>query len=157
MNTQTLEARLIGVEIAGSYQNCQTTCDLTVGTSVTKNPVCKPNPTGSLAIPWETSTVDSLNWSMTMSANTFLDSLDGVKNQSDLLALMIAGNLNVDVDFLTSAPLTESEGYGNDFLYSGPAILATIKVNAPASGPSTYDVTLTGNGPLAGGLVPKTT
>jgi hypothetical protein len=157
MNTQSVEARLIGVEIGGTYQNCQTTCDLTVGTSVTKNPVCKPNPTGSLAIPWESSTVDSLNWAITMSANVFLDSLEGVNNQADLLALMIAGNLNVTADFLTSAPLTLLEDYGHDFLYSGAAILATMKVNATASGPATYDVTITGNGPLTGGLVPKTT
>lgn len=157
MNTKNLEGRLIGITINGDYYNCQTTADLTLGTSLTKNPVCKPSPTGSLSVPWETSNIDSQNWAITFSAQSFLDSISGTKNNNDLLELIISGNLNVDVEFLTSDALTTEEGYDHDFIFEGPGILATVKVNAPGTGGSTYDVTITGNGAPTFTLIPSTT
>lgn len=157
MNTQNLEGRLIGVTIGGNYYNCQTTADLTLGTSLTKNPVCKPSPTGTNSIPWETSNIDSQNWAITFSAQTFLDSIEGTKNNNDLLELIVAGNLIAEVQFLTSSTLTEAENYDHDFLFEGSGILATVKVNAPGTGGSSYDVTITGNGQPTFTLVPSTT
>lgn len=158
MNTQNLEGRLIGVTINGNYYNCQTAGDLTLGTSLTKNPVCKPNPTnGSLSIAWETSNVDSKNWQITFSAQSFLDSITGYKNNNDLLQYFITGNLIVDVQFLTSANLTDAENYQHDFIFEGSGLLSTIKVNAPSQGGSTYDVTITGNGTPTFTLIPSTT
>lgn len=157
MNTQNLEGRLIGVTIGGNYYNCQTTADLTLGTSLTKNPICKPNPNGSVSIAWETSTVDSKNWQITFSAQSFLDSIIGYKNNNDLLELFIAGDLQVDVEFLTSANLTDTENYDHDFVFEGSGLLTTVKVNAPAQGGSTYDVTITGNGTPTFTLIPSTT
>lgn len=157
MNTQNLEGRLIGVTIGGNFYNCQTTGDLTLGTSLTKNPICKPNPNGSLGIAWETSNVDSKNWQITFSAQSFLDSIEGYKNNNDLIEAFVNGTLQVDVEFLTSANLTDEENYEHDFLFEGPGILGTIKLNAPAQGGSTYDVTITGNGAPTFTLIPSTT
>lgn len=146
MNTQNLEGRLIGIRINGSYYNCQTAGDLTLGASLTKNPICKPLPNGNSAIVWETSTVDSKNWQITFSGQSFLDSLTGYKNNNDLISFFVNSNLQVTVDFMTSAVLTDSEGYDNDFLFEGQGILSGLKLNAPAAGGSTYDVTIIGNG-----------
>lgn len=157
MNTQNLEGRLIGITIDGNYYNCQTAGDLTLGTSLTKNPICKPNPNGGLSIAWETSNVDSKNWQITFSAQAFLDSIVGYKNNNDLIELFINGNLQVDVEFLTSANLTDEENYEHDFLFEGPGLLGTVKLNAPAQGGSTYDVTITGNGAPTFTLIPSTT
>jgi|ERR1700744_170197 len=160
MNTQNLEGRLIGVTIDGNYYNCQTAGDLTLGTSLTKNPICKPNPTsgaGALAIAWESSNVDSKNWQITFSAQSFLDSITGYKNNNDLIAAFVTGTLLVDVQFLTSAALTDTENYEHDFLFEGQGILGTVKLNAPAQGGSTYDVTITGNGMPTFTLIPSTT
>lgn len=156
-NTTNLPGRLIGITIDGAYYNCQTNADLTLGTSVTKNPICKPNPTGNATIGWETSTVDAKNWVITFSAQSFLDSISGTKNNNDLLTKFITGDLQVEMQFLTSAILTTDEGFDHDFLFEGDGLLTTVKVNAPTTGGSTYDVTITGNGEPTFTLIPSTT
>lgn len=156
-NTTNLPGRLIGITLNGNYYNCQTAADLTLGTSLTKNPICKPNPAGTMTIAWESSNVDSKNWVITFSAQTFLDSVAGTKNNNDLLTAFIAGDLVVDAQFLTSAALTTDENYDHDFLFEGSGLLTTIKVNAPSTGGSTYDVTITGNGTPVFTLIPSTT
>lgn len=156
-NTQNLEGRLIGVKIDGNFYNCQTAGDLTLGTSLTKNPICKPNPSGTISVAWETSNVDSKNWQITFSAQSFLDSITGYKNNNDLITSFVNGNLQVEAQFLTSANLTDTENYEHDFLFEGAGILGTIKLNAPAQGGSTYDVTITGNGEPTFTLIPSTT
>lgn len=157
MNTTSLPGRLIGITLDGNYYNCQTALDLTFGTSVTKNPVCKPNPTGTTTIPWETSNVDSKNWQSTFSAQSFLDSITGTKNNNDLIAAFVAGNLQVEVQVLTSSNLTAEAGFDHDFIFEGTALLTTVKLNAATAGGSTYDVTLTGNGEPTFTLIPSTT
>lgn len=156
-NTTNLPGRLIGITLDGSYYNCQTTADLTLGTSLTKNPICKPNPSGTTSISWETSNVDSKNWQLTFSAQSFLDSITGTKNNNDLLTKFITGNLKVEAQFLTSAALTTEENFDHDFLFEGAGLLTTIKVNAPSTGGSTYDVTITGSGDPTFILIPATT
>lgn len=156
-NTQNLEGRLIGITIDGNYYNCQTNADLTLGTSLTKNPVCKPSPTGGSTIAWDTSNIDSRNWVITFSAQSFLDSITGTKNNNDLLSAFILGNLSVEAQFLTSDALAAAEGYDHNFIFEGVGILSTIKVNAPAQGGSTYDVTITGNSAPSFTLIPSTT
>lgn len=158
MNTKNLEGRLIGFRLDGDYYNCQVDVKLTLGTSLTKNPTCKPNPTGgSLSVPWETSNVDSKNWSGTGSAQSFLDSITGYKNNNDLIQKFITGDLQIDVEILTAADLTSTEGYDHDFIFEGEAILSGITLNGPAAGGSTYDITLTGNGAPTFTLIPSTT
>lgn len=156
-NTTNLPGRLIGITLDGDYYNCQTAADLTLGTSVTKNPICKPNPSGTASIGWETSNPDSKNWQLTFSAQSFLDSITGTKNNNDLLTKFITGDLQVEAQFLTSSDLTSEENYDHDFLFEGAGLLTTIKVNAPATGGSTYDVTITGNGEPTFTLIPSTT
>lgn len=156
-NTTNLPGRLIGITLDGNYYNCQTAADLTLGTSLTKNPICKPTPSGTATISWETSNVDSKNWAITFSAQSFLDSITGTKNNNDLLTKFVTGDLQVEAQFLTSAALTSDENYDHDFLFEGPGLLATVKVNAPATGGSTYDVTITGNGQPTFTLIPSTT
>lgn len=157
MNTQNLAGRLIGVKIDGNYYNCQTSGDLTLGSSLTKNPVCKPVPGGTASIAWETSNVDSKNWQISFSAQSFLDSITGYKNNNDLITAFVNGNLQVQAQFLTSAILTDAENYVHDFLFEGHGILGSIKLNAPAQGGSTYDVTITGSGDPTFTLIPSTT
>lgn len=156
-NTKNIAGNLIGIKIDGDYYNCQTALDLTLGSSLTKNPICKPNPGATSAISWETSNVDSKNWTATFSAQSFLDSIVGFKNNNDLMQKFIAGDLHVEVSILTNDSITEAEGYDHDFLFEGSAILSTVKLNAPAVGGSTWDVTLTGNGEPTFTLIPSTT
>lgn len=157
MNTSPVQGRLIGVKLNGNYYNCQTDAKLTFGTSVTKNPICKPNPDGTTSITWETSTVDSKNWQITFSAQSFLDSITGTKNNNDLIKDFVGGDLQVDAQFLTSENLTDIEGFEHDFLFDGPGLLSGLTLNAPSAGASTYDVTITGNGEPTFNLIPPTT
>lgn len=156
-NTTSLPGRLIGITLGGNYYNCQTAGDLTLGTSLTKNPICKPNPTGTTSISWETSNVDAKNWVITFSAQAFLDSIEGTKNNNDLLTMFITSDLIVEAQFLTSANLTHEENYDHDFLFEGSGLLTTVKVNAPTTGGATYDVTITGSGEPTFTLIPSTT
>ena len=145
-NTKSLPGNLIGVKIGGNYYNCQTACDLTITTNITKNAICKPNPGATSALGWDTNNADSLSWAATFSAQAFLDSIAGFKNNNDLMAQLVAGNVYADVIILTNDAATTSLNFDHDFMFEGNGIISSMKLNGPGSGASTYDVNITGNG-----------
>lgn len=157
MNTSSLPGNLIGVKIAGQYYNCQTQCDLTITTNITKNPACKPNPGAASTLGWDTNNADSQSWGATFSAQSFLDSITGFKNNNDLMKLLVAGNVYGDVIILTNDVATTALAYDHDFMFEGNGIIASFKLNGPSAGASTYDVSITGNGAPTFTLIPSTT
>lgn len=144
--SNALPGKLLGVTVNGVYYRCQTTADLTLTAATTDDDTCKPDQgAGSIPIGWITRTVDSKDWAITFSAKAFADGLGASGNA--LSKLFINGDLTCTAHFMTN-PLQGNGQISTDVLYEGSGLLTGLKLNAPEKGSSTYDATITGNGPL---------
>lgn len=144
--SNALPGKLLGVTLDGVYYKCQTNADLTFSAAVTANDTCKPDQgVGAAPIQWVTNTVDSKQWVITFSAKAFADGLGASGNQ--LSRFFIESDLVVTAHFMTNPD--QGEGViSDDVLYEGSGLLTGLKLNAPEKGASTYDATITGNGPM---------
>lgn len=149
-----LPGKLLAVTIGGRKLRCQTSGTLTLGTSLTQDDPCKPDDvsTGSIEGEWETSSLNSRNWKIAVDASSFLDDLR--LNELDLIELFVGGELEVDVEFLTTPG---DHAFPEDMIFSGSGLIDTLTLNAPAAGNSTYNVSITGNGAPAFTRVPVVT
>jgi hypothetical protein len=149
-----LSGKLLSVTVGGKKIRCQTDATLNLTTNLTEDDPCKPDDDTPLEeAGWTTRTVDSRDWNVTVSAKNFLDATSASNvDQRDLIDEFISGNLNAEIEFLSTPG--QHPGDTEDVVYSGNAILATIAVNAPASGNSTSDYTFSGNGPLSSVRIP---
>lgn len=153
--SNALPGSLLGVKINGVYYRCQTAADLTFGSSTTSDDACKPDQGAGLPpLQWATATLDEKNWTITFSMKNFADGL--AASGADLINFFVTGNLLVEARFLTNT----NQGVGtisSDWLFIGSGYLSGLKVNAPAKGASTSDVTITGNGTPSWQQVNRTT
>lgn len=151
-----LQGKLIGVTIGGVYIRCQTDATLAITTNVTDTDPCKPSEQDATnAASWVTHSIDSKAWTVSVTAKAFADQLAGVIDNSDIAALMITGNPSVDITFQTIR--TTDYDYAEIFVYEGTGTLTSFTHNAPATGESTYDLEITGNGGLTYTETPVTT
>lgn len=144
--SNTLPGKLLGVTLNGVYYKCQTNGDLTFTAATTVDTACKPDQgSGASPIAWDTATVDSKQWVLTFSSNAFADGLGASGNA--LSRFFIDSDLKVIAHFMTN-PLLGNGLISTDVLYEGSGLLTSLKLNAPEKGSSTYDATITGNGPM---------
>lgn len=151
----SIPGKLLKITVNGAELRCQTNAVFTATVAVTANPVCKPSDaeiTAGTTTPFTTSTADSKSWTITMSAQAFADSVAG--SEYDILTLLATGDLNVQVQFLSSVTQTK---FPLGFLITGSGILSSFTFNAPEAGSANYDITITGNGPYTFTKVPVTT
>lgn len=144
--SNALPGRLLGVTIDGVYYKCQTTADLTFTAATTEDDTCKPDQgTDQDPLGWVTRTVDSKDWAITFSAKAFADGLGASGNS--LSKFFINSDLSCIAHFMSNPE--QGDGIvSTDVLYEGPGLLTSLKLNAPEKGSSTYDATITGNGPM---------
>lgn len=154
MAVNTIPGKLIGVRIGGTWLNCQVDSTLNLTVNVTEDDPCKPSPDdlASGDVPWIERTADTRDWSIDVSQKLLKDSLAAAN--PDLGELIIEGNIDVEVEFMTLPGQTTSN---YDFVYSGSGILTNFTLNAPAVGAATTDATISGNGALTYTKVPVTT
>lgn len=151
----SLPGRLLGVTLDGVYYKCQTAADLTFSASTTTNDACKPDQgEGGDPIPWVDATVDSKQWVITFSAKAFADGLGASGNQ--LSDFFINSDLSCTAHFMTN-PDQGDDIISTDVVYEGEGLLTSLKLNAPEKGSSTYDATITGNGPMTKTEMNRTT
>lgn len=144
--SNSLPGRLLGVTLDGVYYKCQTNADLTFSTGTTVDTSCKPDQgVDSAPIAWDSVTVDSKQWVMTFSAKAFADGLGASGNA--LTRFFINSDLSCTAHFMTN-PSQGDDIISTDVLYVGSGLLTGLKLNAPEKGSSTYDATITGNGPM---------
>lgn len=144
--SNSLPGKLLGVTLDGTYYKCQTNADLTFSAAVTADDTCKPDQgVGADPIQWVTNTVDNKSWVITFSAKSFADGLGASGNQ--LTAFFIDSDLGCIAHFMTNPDLGDGT-ISTDILYEGAGLLTGLKINAPEKGASTYDATITGNGPM---------
>lgn len=151
-----LQGKLIGVKINGSFLRCQTDATLTINVNVTEDDPCKPTESDSTnGASWTTHSVDTKDWSVSVTAKTFADVSAGLLDNGDIAGLMIDGNPSVEMTFQTIQ--TTDYDYSSIFLYEGTGTLTSFNLNAPVDGESTYDLEITGNGALTYTETPVTT
>lgn len=151
-----LQGKLIGVKVNGSYIRCQTDATLTLTVNTTEDDPCKPTEEEATnAAAWITRTVDTKDWNVSVTAKSFADVLAGFLDNSDIAALMIEGDPNVEMTFQTIR--TTDYDYSSIFVYEGTGILTSFTHNAPEAGQSTYDLEISGNGALTFEETPVTT
>ena len=139
-----ISGKLLRVKIGDKYLQCQLDATLNLITNTTEDEVCKPSgDTVETATSWVTRTVDSQDWNISVNAQAFLDTVGAELTQSDILESIIDGDLNVEVEFL-STPGQHSND--EDILFEGDAIIENFSLSAPATGKANYDLDLSGNG-----------
>lgn len=150
---KAIPGKLLAVTINGQKYRCQTDGSLNITANLSEDDPCKPDDQSTPAeAGWVTRSVDSRDWSMSFSAKSFSDNIQA--HNSDVSSLMIDGDLDVEVEFLTTPG---QHSFPEDIVYSGSGILANFTLNAPVTGGSTYDVEVSGNGPLTLTRIPATT
>lgn len=145
----------VGSVDPGVWLDCQTDATLDMAVETEEEDPCKPTPeelvtTGD--VPWADFTPSKRNWNITFSQKMMRASL--AASNTNIASLIIAGNVFVEVQFMTAPGQTKSDF---DFVYSGTGILTGFTFNAPVTGAATTDSTIQGTGPLAELIVPITT
>lgn len=142
-----LQGKLISVSIDENPIRCQMDATLNINQEVSDNEPCKPTAAESTnGAAWTTHTVSSKSWTISVTAKTFADVLNGFLNQNDIADLMISGTPSVNVVFET----TQTTDYDHPYIwmYEGVGTLTSFTINAPQDGESTYDFEITGNGAI---------
>lgn len=140
-----VNGKLLAVTIGGTKVRCQTEATLTIGKDTESGEPCKDD-NG-----WVDNYVTSKNWSISMTAKAFLDSIE--LNQSDIIELMLANDDTVEVEFLSDASTGAS---AENVVFAGDAIMSNFDWSAPV-GESTYTVDFTGTGTPTYTRIPVTT
>lgn len=149
----SIQGKLLAVTVNGTKLRCQTDGTLTLTANLTEEDPCKPDDDTPIEeAGWVTRSVDSRDWSIAVSAKSFLDTIQA--NGSDMAELFVNGDLEVEAEFLSTPG---QHDFPEDIVYSGSALISSLTLNAPVSGGSTYDLELSGNGPLAFTRIPVTT
>lgn len=151
MASNKVPGSIIGVRYGGVWLRCQTDATLNLSVNVTEEDSCKPDADDEAAtdIPWVERSIDSRDWGIEFSQNLMRNSL--ATENPDTAGLIIDGNVEVEVEFMTRPGQTKSD---YDFIYSGSGILTGFTLNAPATGTATEDSTIVGNGPLTRDVIP---
>ncbi|MCY4781711.1 hypothetical protein ORI89_18820 [Sphingobacterium sp. UT-1RO-CII-1] len=149
-----IAGKLLRVKLGDKYIKCQADATATFTNTAVEEEDCKPD--GSTLVTggsWvNRDEAESQDWSLSVSSRVFLDALDGASvTQADLIAANIAGNLNFDVEFLTTPGQHNGE---NDLLISGNMFLSSISLNAVLTGKATTDIEFLGNGKPTQTVIP---
>lgn len=137
-----LPGKVIGVTIDGDFIDCQIDATLTKTNNVTETTGCKPSPDGTYkGASTVGRTVDTSDWTITMSAKAFADAV--TVNQNDIAEKMDTNPI-VQVTFQTTQ--TTDFDFEEAWVYEGEGILTDFTINAPQDGEATWDTTIVANG-----------
>lgn len=154
MASNKVPGSIIGVRFGGVWLRCQTDATLNLTVNVTEEDPCKPDAGDVITsgdINWVERSIDSRDWSIDFSQNLMRNSL--AASNPDVAQLIIDGDLEVEVEFMTRPGQTKSD---YDFIYSGTGIITGFTLNAPTTGTATTDSTIVANGPLTYEKIPVT-
>lgn len=157
MATNVLQGSVLGVRIGDNWIRCQTDATLTLTKNLTTPDPCKPAPGESAASgKWNQPVVETKEWSIDFSAKTFADTTADGYSLSYVTQQFLQNDDPVEVVFQTNDELTDYSA-PLSLLYTGEGLLSSLTVNAPGTGESTYDTTITGVGEILFEEVPVTT
>lgn len=143
MAGQVLQGGVIGVTINGNEIQCEIDATLNITINTTETDPCKPlaaEPYKSSR--WVDTSVDSKGWNVTFSAKAFADAVE--MNNLDIVDLLVSGDPIVQIQFYTKQH--PDYDYDEIAVFAGEGVMNDFTWNAPGTGESTYDVTVTGKG-----------
>lgn len=150
-----ISGKLLRVKFADKYLKCQLDATLNLTVNTTEDEACKPDgDTPETSASWVSNTVDSQGWNISVNSQAFLDAVDDQLTQADILELMVEGNLEGEVEFLSTPG---QHNYPEDQLFEGTVLISNFSLNAPSSGVANYDLDLIGQGQPTFTRIPATT
>lgn len=156
MADSKIPGNVFGVQIGSVFLPCQTTATLNMTVNVSEDDPCKVlDGSAGGGIPYVTRTADSRDWSIDVDSSLLRDSMAAANADTDLGQLFVDGTVAIDNVLFRTA--INQEASDVDVIYSGPAILTSFSISAPATGANTTSATFSGNGALTRETVPVTT
>lgn len=152
-NSKVIPGKLLLATSGGTAFDCQQDATLTITYNLTQEDPCKPDPTETYkGFSWQTSTTDSASWeiSFTLKATDANSS-----NQNSILDTLVNTGNEMSITFETSTATGTGLEYAS--VFEGDGLISSFTWNAPSTGESTVDVTVTGNGAPTFETVPTTT
>lgn len=152
-NSKVIPGKLIVVTANDVAFDCQQDATLSISYNLTQEDPCKPDPTESYTgFSWQTSTTDSASWEISFT----LKATDATQNnQNSILNALINTGNQMSIAFETSG--AANTGLDVASVFEGDGLISSFTWNAPSTGESTVDVTVTGNGEPTFTTVPATT
>lgn len=151
--SKVIPGKLLLATAGGTAFDCQQDATLTITYNLTQEEPCKPAPTEPYkGFSWQTSTTDSASWEITFT----LKATDAnANNQNSILNTLINTGNKMSITFETSPASGTGLAYAS--IFEGDGLISSFTWNAPSSGESTVDITVTGNGAPTFETVPTTT
>lgn len=152
-NSKVIPGKLIVVTSGDVAFDCQQDASLSITYELSQEEPCKPDPTETYrGFSWQTSTTDSASWEITFT----LKATDATQNnQNSLLNQLINTGNELSLAFETSSAV--GAGLTVASIFEGDGLISSFSWNAPSTGESTVDVTVSGNGEPTFTTVPATT
>lgn len=152
----SISGKLLRVKFDDKYIKCQLDASLTFNNTFDEEANCKPEGTEEVSnSSWTTRILESQDTTVTVNHRLFLDALGGAAlTQSDLIALNIDGNVDGELEFLTT-PGQHNEL--NNLVLTIPVVISSIGLEAPATGRASGTIEFLGNGKPTQSLLPVTT
>jgi predicted secreted protein len=142
-----LPGKLVAAKINGTYIRCQMDITLTMTQDVTDDEACKPSETDNYkGGSWKTHTKGDKGWTMSTSGKMFADVVAGEMSNQQISQLFIDGDNSIEVVVQTKQ--TADYDFASVILYEGTGTIVSHSINGPADGNATWDMEVTGNGPL---------
>lgn len=141
---QGIAGKLLRVKFGDKYIKCQLDATVNFITNTTEDDPCKPDgTTPEETARWIEREVETQDFNITVNHRSFLEVVGLELTQSDIIELIVAGNLYGVVEVLTTpGQHTNAE----DVVLEGPVVITDFTWNLPASGKANSDLTLSGNG-----------
>jgi len=141
---QGIAGKLLRVKFGDKYIKCQLDATVNFTTNTTEDDPCKPDgESPEETARWVEREVDTQDWNVTVNHRSFLEEVGAQLDQSDIIELIVDGNINGTVEVLTTPGQHNNE---EDVVLEGPVVITDFSWNLPASGIANSDLTLSGNG-----------
>lgn len=149
---QGIAGKLLRVKFGDKYIKCQLDATVNFTTNTTEDDPCKPDgESPEETARWIEREVDTQDWNVTVNHRSFLEEVGAQLDQSDIIELIVDGNIYGTVEVLTTPGQHNNE---EDVVLEGPVVITDFSWNLPASGKANSDLTLSGNGKPAYDRIP---
>lgn len=141
---QGIAGKLLRVKFDDKYIKCQLDATVNFITNTTEDDPCKPDGnTVEDTARWIEREVETQDLNITVNHRSFLDAVGAELTQSDIIDLIVGGNLYGVAEVLTTPGQHNND---EDVILEVPVVITDFSWNLPASGKANSDLTLSGNG-----------
>jgi|GEM_PF-2012911 Phage major tail protein 2. len=152
-NSVGIAGKLLSVKFGDKRIKCQADCTLNFTNNYDEEEGCKPEGVTLVSEgTWIERTLNTQDWSVSVSQRMFLDDLGGASiTPADIIALNIAGTVDAEIEVSTTPGQHNLE---NEYIVTGNVVIGSINLEAPITGKATAQYEFPGNGQPTQSLVP---